>query len=78
MLGCSEALKATLAAIEYNSVASAPIGALVENNSVKANIGLTVDRLKNSPIWGKVVTEDRLKIVGARYDLNTGTVEVTA
>lgn len=46
-------------------------------NAVKANIGLIVEQLKISkPILAELVKEGKLKIVGARYDLDTGLVDV--
>lgn len=48
-------------------------GDLLEN-AVLANIELTVSRLKNSPILAEAIQKDQLKIVGARYDLDAGTV----
>jgi carbonic anhydrase len=46
------------------------------DNAVKANIALTVERLKGSAMLSEAVEKGELKIVGARYDLDTGTVEV--
>jgi carbonic anhydrase len=46
------------------------------DNAVKANVFLTDERLKGSPILSEAVETGELKIVGARYDLNTGAVEV--
>jgi carbonic anhydrase len=48
-------------------------GDLVEN-VVRANIEITVDYLKTSPILADAVAKGQLKIVGARYDLDTGSV----
>jgi len=47
------------------------------DNAVKANVELTVSLLKTSPILAEAVENGTLKIVGARYDLDTGVVEVT-
>lgn len=47
-------------------------------NAVKANVALTVERLKASPILSEAVAAGKLKIVGARYDLDTGSVEMIA
>jgi carbonic anhydrase len=45
--------------------------------AIKENIQLTVARLKSSkPILAEYVKTGRLKVVGARYDLATGTVEL--
>lgn len=47
-------------------------------NAVKANIELIVDQLKTSrPILAELVKENKLKVVGARYDLDTGLVDIT-
>ena len=46
------------------------------DNAVKANVELTVQRLKTSPILSEAIEAGQLKIVGARYDLDTGNVEV--
>ena len=46
------------------------------DNAVKANVSLTVKHLKTSSILLEAVETGELKIVGARYDLDTGLVEV--
>ena len=46
------------------------------DNAVKANVSLTVERLKASAILSEAVENGELKIVGARYDLDFGVVEV--
>lgn len=46
------------------------------DNAINANVELTVARLKESPILAKAVNEGALKIVGARYDLDSGAVTV--
>jgi carbonic anhydrase len=47
------------------------------DNVVRANTELTVAALQASqPILAHAVAEGKLKIVGARYDLGTGAVEV--
>jgi carbonic anhydrase len=51
-------------------------GNLLEN-AVRANIELTVSRLKASPILAEAIAKNQLKIVGARYDLDTGAVALT-
>lgn len=48
------------------------------DNSVRANIELTVSRLRESPILKEAVAAGKIKIVGGRYDLETGVVEFTA
>jgi carbonic anhydrase len=44
-------------------------------NAVNANVELGVNRLKASPILAELLVEGKLKIVGGRYDLDTGAVE---
>ena len=46
------------------------------DNAVKANVSLTVEHLKESSILSEAVENGGLRIVGARYDLDTGLVEV--
>lgn len=48
------------------------------DNAVRANVELVVSRLKKSPVLAKRVRDGAVKIVGGRYDLNTGMVEITA
>lgn len=43
-------------------------------SAVLANVELTVSRLQSSPILVEAIEKGQLKIVGARYDLDTGTV----
>jgi len=45
-------------------------------NAMRANVSLTVARLKKSPVLVAGVESGRLKIVGGRYDLDSGLVEV--
>ena len=51
------------------------MGDLAEN-AMRANVSLTVARLKKSPVLGAAVESGRLRIVGGRYDLDSGLVEV--
>jgi carbonic anhydrase len=44
---------------------------------VNGNIELTVSKLKRVPPLAEAVEKGQLKIVGARYDLDTGAVEMT-
>lgn len=47
------------------------------DNAVRANVQLTVTRLKQSrPILANFVAKGKVKVVGARYDLDTGKVEL--
>ena len=51
------------------------MGDLAEN-AMRANVSLTVQRLKKSPVLAAAEESGRLKIVGARYDLDSGTGEM--
>lgn len=44
--------------------------------AVRVNVELTVDRLRKAPLLAGLVAQGKLTIVGARYDLDTGGVEV--
>ena len=48
------------------------------DKAVRINLELVVNRLKESPVLSEALHENKLKIVGARYDLETGVVEFTA
>jgi carbonic anhydrase len=49
------------------------------DNAVRANVKMTVNKLKAlSPILAKAVKAGTLKVVGARYDLDSGKVEIIA
>jgi carbonic anhydrase len=57
-----------------NQVRDRP-GDLVDN-AITANVALIVERLKSlPPILSEFVQKGKLRIVGARYDLDTGVVE---
>ncbi|MFB2935069.1 carbonic anhydrase [Aerosakkonemataceae cyanobacterium BLCC-F154] len=46
-------------------------------NAVKANVRIVVSQLKsNQPIVSELVKSNKLKIVGARYDLDSGKVDI--
>ncbi len=45
-------------------------------NAVKANVMLQASRLKASPVISKLIQENKLKVVGGYYDLDTGTVTI--
>ncbi len=47
------------------------------DNAVKANVELTVRRLMGSKILAEFIEKGKIRIVGARYDLGTGAVEIT-
>jgi carbonic anhydrase len=47
------------------------------DNAVRANIAMVVGQIKSSrPILAKLVEQGKLKVVGARYDLDTGAIEM--
>jgi carbonic anhydrase len=46
------------------------------DNAVRANIKLVVEQLKSSLPVAEFVRRDRLKVVGAQYNLSCGTVEM--
>ncbi|MEG4897569.1 carbonic anhydrase, partial [Microcoleus sp. F10-B4] len=45
-------------------------------NASKANVVLQANRLKASPVISKLIAENKLKVVGAYYDLDTGRVTI--
>jgi len=47
-------------------------------NAVNANVLLTVERLKSTAILSEAVAQNTLKIVGGRYDLASGVVEIVS
>jgi carbonic anhydrase len=47
-------------------------------NAVKANVILQAQRLKESPVISKLIEENKLKVVGGYYDLDTGTVTMVS
>jgi|SRR5687768_9900717 len=48
------------------------------DNAVKANVSLTVERLKGSAILSEALEKNELRIIGGRYDLDSGMVEIIA
>ena len=46
------------------------------DNAVRANIGLNIRRLKDSPLLAEAAHHGTLKIIGAHYALETGVVEI--
>ncbi|MEG4855160.1 carbonic anhydrase [Microcoleus sp. B5-D4] len=49
------------------------------DNAVRANVKMNVNKLKlASPILAKAVKAGKLKVVGGRYDLDSGKVEIIA
>ncbi|MEH1780804.1 MAG: carbonic anhydrase [Nostoc sp.] len=47
-------------------------------NACKANILTQVQKLKSSPVLSKLIEEEKLKIAGAYYDLDTGKISIVA
>jgi carbonic anhydrase len=47
-------------------------------NVVRVNVELVVERLKETSVLSQAVEKGELRIVGARYDLDTGVVELIA
>ncbi|MCW6054000.1 carbonic anhydrase [Microcoleus sp. A2-C5] len=47
-------------------------------NAVKANVLLQAKRLKASPVISKLIEENKLKVVGGYYDLDTGAISIVA
>jgi carbonic anhydrase len=47
-------------------------------NAIKANVILQANRLKASPVISKLIAENKLKVVGGYYDLDTGVVNILA
>ena len=47
-------------------------------NACKANVLSQVKKLKSSPVLSKLIDEEKLKIVGAYYDLDTGKVSTVS
>jgi carbonic anhydrase len=45
-------------------------------NACKANVVLQTKRLKASPVISKLIEENKLKVVGGYYDLDTGAVNI--
>jgi carbonic anhydrase len=46
------------------------------DNAIRANVQRTVERLKNEVVFSAMVCEQKLKIIGAYYDLQSGQVEL--
>jgi carbonic anhydrase len=46
-------------------------------HAVRANVDITIGRLKASPILASALAEGKVRIVGGCYDLETGAVEIT-
>jgi carbonic anhydrase len=46
------------------------------DNAIRANTELVVNQLKAAPLLSDAIGQGKLKIVGARYDLDSGLVEV--
>jgi carbonic anhydrase len=51
-------------------------GSLVDN-AIRQNVLLNVETLRNSePVLAGMIKQNRLRVVGGRYDLATGRVQV--
>ncbi|HXP18113.1 MAG TPA: carbonic anhydrase [Streptosporangiaceae bacterium] len=48
------------------------------DNMIRAQVKLTVGRLKNDPLLAELIGQEGLLIVGGRYDLTSGLVEIIA
>jgi len=48
------------------------------DNAVRANVLWQMERLKKSSVISDLVDENKLKLVGGRYDLNTGEVTIVS
>ena len=48
------------------------------DNAVRANTVLTVEALKANKLLAEIVKKGEVQIVGARYDLDTGALEMIA
>jgi carbonic anhydrase len=46
------------------------------DNAVVANVHYQIEQLKRSPLLTEQLESGKLKIVGARYDLDTGSVTI--
>lgn len=47
-------------------------------NAVKANVLYQIEKLKASPVISQLIEEDKLKVVGGYYDLDTGAVTMVS
>ena len=47
-------------------------------NAVKANVILQMERIKASPVISELLQENKLKVVGGYYDLDTGKVSLVS
>lgn len=47
-------------------------------NAIKANVLQQVENLKASPVISQLIKENKLKVVGGYYDLDTGTVSMVS
>jgi carbonic anhydrase len=61
----------------YDLAVSEPGDDLVEK-MVRAQVVLTVQRLRDDPLLAALIRSEGLKVVGGRYDLTTGRVEIIA
>lgn len=47
-------------------------------NAIKANVLVQVENLKSSPVISQLIQENKLKVVGGYYDLDTGKVSLVS
>jgi carbonic anhydrase len=47
-------------------------------NAVRANVKMVVEQIKTSPVLAELVEAGKLRVVGSRYDLDQGAVEIIA
>jgi carbonic anhydrase len=48
----------------------------IVNNAVIANVEYQIEKLERSPLLSERIHSDKLKIVGGRYDLDTGEIQL--
>jgi carbonic anhydrase len=48
----------------------------IVNNGVIANVEYQIEKLKQAPLLSERVNSGKLKIVGGRYDLDTGGIQL--
>ncbi len=47
-------------------------------NAIKSNVLYQIEKLKASPVISQLIKEEKLKVVGGYYDLDTGTVTLVS
>jgi carbonic anhydrase len=73
------AADSTAIAEETEAATDGEAGGAVDTltETIKRNVALTVKAVSSSPIIAERIRKDRLRVVGALYDLETGVVELT-